>query len=119
MFPIEKYKFYTNGKKVIAKSTYAGKTIQATATCGPMDEFNLEIGKRIAAARCDLKIADKRMINFNKKRFDIIDKIALLKHELDEIDKYCLSATEEFVEAKKRLNDLTREYGPKYHLVRE
>ena len=27
MYPIEKYKFYTNGSRVIAVSTYAGKTV--------------------------------------------------------------------------------------------
>lgn len=30
MYPIEKYKFYTNGSRVIAVSTYAGKTVRGS-----------------------------------------------------------------------------------------
>ena len=42
-------------------STFAGKTVVGVAHCAPADEFNIEIGKKIAAARCSVKIAEKRM----------------------------------------------------------
>ena len=65
-FPIEKYKFivvnHANGEpyKVIALSTYAGKTVRGVATCSEKDKFDLEVGKKLAAARCNSKVAEKR-----------------------------------------------------------
>ena len=35
MYPTEKYRYYTNGRRVIAVSTYAGKTVRGVATCDP------------------------------------------------------------------------------------
>ena len=51
MYPIEKYKFYTNGSRVIAVSTYAGKTVRGVAVCHAGDTFSLEKGKKLAALR--------------------------------------------------------------------
>ena len=59
-FPLEKYKYYFAGNKIIACSTYAGKTVRGVAICHPEDEFDVERGKEIAAARCNEKIAAKR-----------------------------------------------------------
>lgn len=59
-FPLEKYKFFVNGNKVIAVSRYAKKTVRGVANCHPDDKFNLEVGKQIAAARCNEKVAAKR-----------------------------------------------------------
>lgn len=61
MFPIEKYKFYTNGSRVIAVSTYAGRTVRGIAVCHADDEFSLEKGKQLAALRCAEKIARKSL----------------------------------------------------------
>ena len=41
MYPIEKYKFYTNGSRVIAVSSYAGKTVRGVAVCHAGDTFSL------------------------------------------------------------------------------
>lgn len=59
-YGLDKYKFYVNDNKVIAVSTYAGRTVRGTAKCDPRDEFDLEFGKKLAAARCAYKIAEKR-----------------------------------------------------------
>lgn len=59
-YPLEKYRFYTNGNRVIAVSTFAGKTVRGTATCNPKDKFDLEKGKMLAAARCNERVARKR-----------------------------------------------------------
>ena len=67
MYPIEKYKFYTNGSRVIAVSTYAGKTVRGVAVCHTGDEFSLEKGKKLAALRCAEKIAKKRVARANRK----------------------------------------------------
>lgn len=67
MYPIEKYKFYTNGSRVIAVSTYAGKTVRGVAVCHAGDAFSLEKGKKLAALRCAEKIAKKRVARANRK----------------------------------------------------
>ena len=55
------YRFYvTSDNAVIAVSTYAGKIVRGIAKCAPIDTFSLEDGKALAAARCNLKISEKR-----------------------------------------------------------
>ena len=59
---VPKYRYYTNGKNiVVAVASYAGRTIRGVAKCSDQDEFNLETGKKLAAARCAMKIAKKRV----------------------------------------------------------
>ena len=56
-----KYKIDEEKRTIVALSTFAGKTVAGVARCAPTDEFNIETGKKIAAARCSVKIAEKRM----------------------------------------------------------
>ena len=72
MFSIDKYKFAffndVNGKQTVsARSTYAGKTVKGYAKCDPRDEFDVEKGKELAAARCNARIAEKRFKRAQKK----------------------------------------------------
>lgn len=64
---MSKYTFYHIDNKIIALSTYAGKTVKGIAKCSPEDEFNIETGKSLAAARCNAKVAVKRVKNAQKK----------------------------------------------------
>ena len=66
-FSLDKYKFITHDNEVIAISTYAGKTVRGVAKLHPQDIFNLENGKKLAAARCNEKIAAKRFARAVKK----------------------------------------------------
>lgn len=54
------YKYIETPNKVIALSTYAGKTVRGVAKCHPNDTFDVEFGRKLAAARCNAKIAAKR-----------------------------------------------------------
>lgn len=56
-----KYRVDEEHGVVVAISSYAGKTIVGIARCAPGDTFDVEIGKKLAAARCSLKVAEKRM----------------------------------------------------------
>ena len=73
------YRYYYTNNKVIAVSTYAGKTVRGVAICAPGDEFNLEFGKKLAAARCNEKVAAKRYERASKKLNDLLNQ----EHELD------------------------------------
>lgn len=57
------YKYVVDEKKkvVVALSSFAGQTIRGVARCSDKDTFNIETGKKLAAARCSVKIAEKRM----------------------------------------------------------
>ena len=62
-YSLNKYKYAQTGNKVIAISTYAGRTVRAVAKADPRDAFSLEDGKKLAAARCNAKVATKRTKN--------------------------------------------------------
>lgn len=104
-YGLDKYKFYVNGNKVIAVSTYAGRTVRGTAKCDPRDEFDLEFGEKLAAARCAYKIAEKRKarataeyrkaavaadeaaMHFNDMKQYFIDSVDQLDDAIEEIKK--------------------------------
>lgn len=58
---VPKYRYYTNGEIVVAVASYKGRTIRGVAKCSEQDEFDLETGKKLAAARCAMKIARERV----------------------------------------------------------
>ena len=65
---MNKYKFFkTSGNKIIAVSSYAGRSVRGVASCDPRDSFNESKGQYLAAARCNAKIADKRVRRASRK----------------------------------------------------
>ena len=56
-----KYKVDEEKRTVVAMSTFAGKAVSGVARCDPSDTFNVDTGKKLAAARCSVKIAEKRL----------------------------------------------------------
>ena len=59
---VPKYRYYTNGENiVVAVASYKGRTIRGVAKCSEQDEFDLETGKNLAAARGAMKIARERV----------------------------------------------------------
>lgn len=80
-----RFKFYTdNSHIVIAICSYGGKYVRGIAKCSPSDKFNFEDGKDIARARCEAKIADKRLKKA-KQRYD--EAAAALNKSTAEFDK--------------------------------
>ena len=68
---VPKYRYYTNGKNVVvAVASYAGRIVRGVAKCSDQDEFDLETGKRLAAARCAVKIARER-VKYTKVQRDM------------------------------------------------
>ena len=62
-----KYTFIHLKDKIIAISTYAGRTVKGIAKCSPEDSFDPAAGEKLAAARCNEKVAKKRVKNAEKK----------------------------------------------------
>ena len=73
------YKFYqynrlredgTSNIRIVAVSSFAGKPVKGYADLHPKDEFDIEYGKALAAARCAEKIAAKRC----KRAYNKVDE---------------------------------------------
>ena len=91
------YKFYqynrqredgTTNIRIVAVSSFAGKPVKGYADLHPMDEFDVEYGKALAAARCAEKIAAKRC----KRAYNKVDEakaqvVAAMAH-LEKMMKY-------------------------------
>ena len=107
-FPLDKYKYYfatdVNGMpyKVYAVSSYAGRSVRGGAKCDPRDGFNEEAGKRLAALRCNKKVAERRMAR----------AAARLKEAEKSVEKYreyYSDAVDLLAEAKNELEDCLEE----------
>jgi hypothetical protein len=86
-FSMDRYQFEVSENKVVATSMHAGKTVSGVAKCDPEDEFSLESGKRLAAARCNEKVYNKRMKQARKKLEDAIVAQIEAQHRLNKAYK--------------------------------
>lgn len=82
------YRYYNSDKTVVAVSTYAGKTVRGVAKCDPSDEFTLETGKKLASARCNVKIAAKRVKNAENKRNEAFAALEAAQKRVNEMNSY-------------------------------
>lgn len=99
-FPYDKYKYFVNGNKIIAISTYAGKTVRGVATCHPEDNFDMETGKQLAAMRCDLKVREKRWKAANRKAEEKWEAFRKAEDESDEADIFLDESYNDWEKAK-------------------
>ena len=108
MFPIEKYKFYRAGQRIIATSTYAGKTVRGVAICDDEDEFDVEKGKQLAAARCALKIAQKRNTRACQKYGEALDQRVKAIRHCNDMKQYFMDSESAFIQAEVDLKNLLK-----------
>lgn len=101
---MSRYRTYTDGKgKVVVVSTYAGKNVRGVAKCHPSDTFDNEKGVEIAQARCDLKIAEKRVKRAKEKYNEAVAAFNKASKDVDKATEYVLHAERLAVEACKAL----------------
>ena len=99
------YKYVVMPTKVIALSTYAGRTVRGIAKCHPNDTFDEEYGKKLAAARCNAKIAEKRYARALSKYNEYVNRIHKLEVDFTDVCDYLRSSAEKLKAAKEELND--------------
>lgn len=118
MYPIEKYDFKvyesknedgTKSSVVVALSTYCGKTVKGVAKCAETDPFDLEKGKKLAAARCDYKVCLKRMKRAKSKKFEAANQLETLTKQYVDMTKYFDDSMVEVAESFKRLKSIEKE----------
>ena len=71
-----KYIYNITDNKVVCVSHYAGKAVRGIAKCDPSDEFVEEKGIELSQARCDQKIASKRV---NRAKMKVAEAEAMLE----------------------------------------
>ena len=111
MYPIEKYKFFNtttrNGStKIIAVTTYAGKTVRGVAICHPEDKFDEQKGKEIAAARCAVRVAKKREAQAEKKYWEANNALYNANVQFGKMEEYWNDACMARETAEEHLEDI-------------
>ena len=109
-YSLDKYKFFQHptkkGTEIIAMSTYGGKTVKGKAICHPDDTFNEELGKNIAAARCNLKIANKRAKRAKAQYGEALKVYIDAYNRVRDMEKYFDDAVAEVDEGRNYLISL-------------
>ena len=103
---MSKYRFYTSKNKVYAVSTYACRPVKGVAKCDPDDEFSIEYGKELAVARCNEKIAEKRVKRAKRKFKEAHDDYVSAKRFYDDMTKYLDDSLVAHADAKKYVEDV-------------
>lgn len=103
-----KYKIVVLKDKVLAISTYAGRTVKGVANCSPDDTFDAAKGEKLAAARCNTKVAKKRVRNAERKLAEALR----IRYEADEyvrkMTDYVATSKSELTEAEAELDAIVK-----------
>lgn len=114
-YSLDKYKFYqfkneNGGITIVAASSYAGKTVKGYAKCDPRDEFSVEKGKELAAARCNLKIAEKRKMRAGNKYIQASIEADKAAAYFAHMKQYFMDADDQVDDARAELEALMSNY---------
>lgn len=103
---MSRYKFIITDDKVICLSSYMGRTVRGVAKCSPNDEFNEEFGRKLAQARCDYKVAQKRYERAAQKSNEAEDALHAAKRYFVKMENCLWEAEEAFDDAASALMEL-------------
>jgi hypothetical protein len=106
------YRFYNSKNKVIAVSTYAGKPVRGVAKCDPEDTFAIEYGEALAAARCNEKIAEKRVSRARRKMDEAQEAYMIAKRYYERMSKYYEDAVANLDVARVYVDDVLNDVAP-------
>ena len=116
MKKFDRYTYYNyvnkDGKQVVvAVSRHAGQTVKGYAVCDPADEFDLEVGKKLAAARCNQKVLAKK-INSNAEKVSNIDMMIMdLMNYRESINARISGDSFALSQATAEINDILASLG--------
>lgn len=103
---MNKYRFYHTDNLIIAVSTFAGKPVRGIAKCDPDDSFSMEYGKELAAARCNQKIAEKRMKRAKAKLNIACTALNNVEFQYDRMQDYYNDSIDHLVKAEQMVNEI-------------
>ena len=107
-YSFKKYKFTIEGNTIIAQSTFGRKPVVGKAKCHPDDEFDLEYGKTLAAARCNAKIAKKRNRKAIERYFAAEQGLNKAKYEMQEAVSYFMESSDLLEKAENLIDALNK-----------
>ena len=104
-----RYKFYVADNRIICVSSYAGKAVRGVAKCDPKDTFDLKDGKKLAQARCDYKIAKKRVLRARAKHAEATKALCDAREYQERMQRYYDESLRDFVRLEEELKALEAE----------
>ena len=110
MFDRYNYVVIPEKRKVVAYSSYAGQSVRGVAKCAPDDEFDVEFGKKLAAARCDVKVARRRLKRAQTRRNIAWDNYISAEEALMKEEDYIDDANYALAESEIYLESIIRDY---------
>ena len=93
-------------RKVVALASYAGKPVRGIAKLNPTDEYDVSSGMELAAARCNLKIAEKRQARAIAKYNEAMAKLYEAREYLEAMKHYYEDSTVAVETAKNDLEEI-------------
>lgn len=91
---------------IVAVSTYAGKTVKGYAKLDPRDEFDYDKGKNLAIARCNVKVAAKRLNRADRKVNEAKAQVHAAMQHLNKMIAYQSDSATALETANKNLTEL-------------
>jgi hypothetical protein len=105
-----RYKIDEENRTVVAISSFAKKVVVGVARCSPSDTFDVEKGKQLAAARCNLKIAEKRLKRAIACADEAEEQAELWCARAAQMSEYEVESTEAFERAFAELKSLEKTF---------
>lgn len=86
----EKYHFYHNADTgtIVCTTLYKGQMVRGIAKCSPEDNFDIEVGKKLAYLRCKQKFAQKKLKRAHNAYLDAITVESRAKHNLSKAAEF-------------------------------
>ena len=106
MLNLKDFRFFKTNNKVVAIRTYIGKTVKGIAKCDPRDNYDEEIGMKLAAARCNNKVATKRMHRSYNEMLAAERDLKIAEAKLTKASNYFQYACLEKSQAKAELDNI-------------
>lgn len=105
------YTIYTDEKnrQVIAVCRYAGRKVRAVAKCAPEDTFDIEIGTKLAIARCEWKVAKIKLQNAGSKYLEAAKAADEAQKYFDKMKDYYMDSVDQLDEAGMDIQNITTE----------
>jgi hypothetical protein len=94
---------------IVAISHYAGHVVKGYAKCSAEDSFDLELGKKIAAARCNKKVLNKKMKHSEQKAKEYAAIAAIASKNADISAQMLQDSIAAYDEANKYLEDIMKD----------
>lgn len=71
----EKYNFYSHeaSKTIVCTTMYKGQMVRGVAKCSPEDNFDINLGKKLAYLRCKEKFSRKKLARAHKAYAEAVE----------------------------------------------